>query len=61
VALPSLQEALLELHDSNLESKNSPEIKVVPTTQNFIAEKRDEINDEVVSEILRNFEGARVV
>lgn len=61
VALPILQEALLQLHDSNLESKNSPEIKVVPTTQNFIAEKRDEINDEVVSEILRNFEGARVV
>lgn len=42
-------------------SKNHQEIKVAPAEQNLIAEKAKEVDDEVVNEILRNFEGAKVV
>ncbi len=45
VALPNLQQVLLSLDG----------------TQNPIAQKNSEINDDVVNEILRNFEGAKVI
>ncbi len=45
VALPNLQQVLLDLNE----------------TKNPVAEKTAENNDDVVNEILRNFEGARLV
>ena len=44
-ALPNLQQALLGLNQ----------------TQNFVAQKQSETNDDVVNEILRNFEGAKLL
>lgn len=68
VALPNLKDALLQLSQGASSSKNSAAIKVAPQAQNFIAEQTNETkdivietNDEVVNEILRNFEGAKVV
>ena len=45
VALPNLQQVLLNLNER----------------QNPIAEKKAEINDDLVNEILRNFEGAKIL
>ena len=45
VALPNLQQVLLNVDE----------------TKNPVASKRSEINDDVVNEILRNFEGSRVI
>jgi DNA polymerase-3 subunit gamma/tau len=45
VALPNLQQVLLNLNER----------------QNPVAEKKDEINDDLVNEILRNFEGAKIL
>lgn len=45
VALPNLQQILLNVDE----------------TKNPVAPKRSEINDDVVGEILRNFEGSRVI
>ncbi|MES2961549.1 MAG: DNA polymerase III subunit gamma/tau [Pseudomonadota bacterium] len=45
VALPNLQQVLLNLNE----------------TQNPVAEKKAEINDDLVNEILRNFEGAKIL
>jgi DNA polymerase III subunit gamma/tau len=55
IALPTLQEALLNKN----ETKNSK-------IENFVAQKQSETNDakqdqDLVNEILRNFEGAKVV
>lgn len=56
-ALPTLKDTLLKLYDS----KSSQEVKTPETTQNIVAEKAAPVDDEVVSEILRNFEGAKLV
>lgn len=66
VALPNLQNILLDLPSNLSDSKNHQEIKIAPPVQNFIAQKTNEVktndtNDEVVNEILRNFEGAKIV
>ena len=66
VALPNLQNILLDLPSNLSDSKNHQEIKIVPPMQNFVAQKTNEsknndTNDEVVNEILRNFEGAKIV
>lgn len=45
VALPNLQQVLLNLNER----------------QNPVAEKKAEINDDLVNEILRNFEGAKIL
>jgi len=45
VALPNLQQVLLNLNEK----------------QNPVAEKKTEINDDLVNEILRNFEGAKIL
>jgi len=45
VALPNLQQVLINVDE----------------TKNPVASKRSEINDDVVNEILRNFEGSRVI
>ena len=45
VALPNLQQVLLNLNER----------------QNSVAEKKAEINDDLVNEILRNFEGAKIL
>jgi DNA polymerase III gamma/tau subunit len=55
IALPNLQKILLDLNDT----KNSKE-------ENFVAQKQSEINDEkkdldLVSEVLRSFEGAKII
>jgi hypothetical protein len=66
VALPNLQNILLDLPSNLSDSKNHQEIKIAPPVQNFVAQKTNEsknndTNDEVVNEILRNFEGAKIV
>lgn len=66
VALPNLQNILLDLPSNLSDSKNHQEIKIAPPVQNFIAQKTNEsktndTNDEVVNEILRNFEGAKII
>lgn len=66
VALPNLQNILLDLPSNLSDSKNHQEIKIAPPVQNFVAQKTNEAktndtNDEVVNEILRNFEGAKIV
>ena len=45
VALPNLQQVLLNLNEG----------------QNPVAEKKAEINDDLINEILRNFEGAKIL
>lgn len=65
-ALPSLKEVLLDLNQLKNSSLNSEE-KIAPISKSFNpapAEQitsANEINDEVVNEILRNFEGAKIV
>lgn len=57
VALPNLQDQLLILSDS----KNYQEEKNTSLEKKTVAEKTNEINHDVVNEILRNFEGAKIV
>lgn len=48
VALPSLQNVLIDLHQKQ------------NTSQNNVAQKTSENNDDLIHEILRNFEGAKI-
>jgi DNA polymerase-3 subunit gamma/tau len=57
VALPNLQDQLLILSDS----KNYQEEKNISLEKKTVAEKTNEINHDVVNEILRNFEGAKIL
>jgi DNA polymerase-3 subunit gamma/tau len=66
VALPNLKEALLDLNQSKNSSQISVEkIVLIPNAANSgergEVKNIDDINDEVVSEILRNFESAKIV
>lgn len=66
VALPSLKEVLLDLNQSKNSSLLAQE-KIAPIAKSFDSTKSNpmpsanEIEDEVVNEILRNFEGAKIV
>ncbi len=65
VALPHLKEVLLDLSQLKNSAEDVAE-KIAPVTNNFdlapkIKENVSEVNDEVVNEILRNFEGAKIV
>ncbi|MBU6338856.1 MAG: DNA polymerase III subunit gamma/tau [Rickettsiales bacterium] len=57
VALPDLKNQLLDLSAS----KNYQDEKNVVLEKKTIAEKTNGINDDMVNEILRNFEGAKIV
>lgn len=71
IALPDLKEIIskvnfgnsevLSTNSANFASKSNIEPKNNQLNQNLVDEKIDEINDEVVSEILRNFEGAKII
>lgn len=71
VALPDLKQIVAKLNSAteemssesnvNFASKNNIEVKNETVLQNLVDEKRDEINDEVVNEILRNFEGSKII
>ncbi len=69
VALPNLKEVLLDLNQSQnsspkLEEKIAPIAKTLNSevaTTNLEAKNVEEINDDVVNEILRNFEGSKIV
>lgn len=66
IALPNLKEALLDLNQSKNSLPDNQE-KIAPITKSFNSTPADqtsgvkEISDEVVNEILRNFEGAKIV
>ncbi len=69
VALPNLKEVLLDLNQlqnssPKLEEKIAPIVKTLNSdvaTTNLEAKNVEEINDDVVNEILRNFEGSKIV
>ncbi len=71
VALPDLKDLVKTLNSqsysvnsskiSNFDSKNDKLPKKETLTKNLVDEKTDEINDEVVNEILRNFEGSKII
>ena len=66
IALPNLKEALLDLNQSKNSLPDNQE-KIAPIAKSFNSAPADqtsgvkEISDEVVNEILRNFEGAKIV
>jgi DNA polymerase III subunit gamma/tau len=66
IALPDLKEVLLDLNHSQNSSANVVE-KIAPMAKSLNSRAADkigdtkEISDEVVNEILRNFEGAKIV
>jgi len=66
IALPNLKEVLLDLNQSKNSLPDNQE-KIAPIAKSFNSAPADqtsgvkEISDEVVNEILRNFEGAKIV
>ncbi len=66
IALPNLKEILLDLNQSKNSLPDNQE-KIAPIAKSFNSISADqtsgakEISDEVVNEILRNFEGAKIV
>jgi len=71
VALPNLKDLVRTLNSqilsensfesSDFASKSDELPKKETLIKNLVDEKRDEINDEVVNEILRNFEGSKII
>lgn len=63
-ALPNLKEILYDLHKSGTSTEVNLENKVDSKTSAAkisVAEKQSEINDDIVGEILRNFEGSKII
>lgn len=66
IALPNLKEVLLDLNQSkNFSNLNQEKIAPIAKSFNSVSTNQNngtnEINDEVVNEILRNFEGAKII
>lgn len=62
--LPNLKEVLLNLNSAKAPAPVAIEVKKDfknDESGNFVAEKQGAINDDVVSEILRNFEGSKII
>ena len=56
-ALPDLKQVLLTAHSD----KNPPERNQEKNQEKDIAQKTDENNDELINDILRSFEGSKLI